>query len=82
MCAAAIWGNPIKRTSNGLKIEIGNNSVELQCFSPSIVRVLKYPIGKAPIKHSLSVIREPDNQRFNIREESNMGIQSETGNQL
>jgi len=76
MCAAAIWGNPIKRTSNGLKIEIGNNSVELQCFSPSIVRVLKYPIGKAPIKHSLSVIREPDNQRFNIREESNMVILS------
>ncbi len=68
--AVPTWGNLIQRTSTGVRMEIGSNNVELQCFSPSIVRVLKYPVGKAPVKQSLSVTKQPDNVKFDIREEA------------
>ena len=56
-----LWGQAVSRISNGVKVESGTVCVELECFSPSIIRVKKYPSGKIPEKHSLSVVKRPQN---------------------
>ena len=50
-----IMGQSVLRTSHGVKVETKAACVELECFSSSIIRVKKYPLGQAPEKQSLSV---------------------------
>lgn len=49
-----------QQTESGLKTNIDSTVVEIQFFTPKIVRVLKYPIDSVPVKKSLSVIKKPD----------------------
>ena len=42
------WGQSVLRTPNGVKVETGTTCMELECFSSSIIRVKKYPVGKTP----------------------------------
>lgn len=44
------WGQSVLRTPNGVKVETGTTCMELECFSSSIIRVKKYPVGKTPDK--------------------------------
>ncbi|HVO72936.1 MAG TPA: TIM-barrel domain-containing protein [Ignavibacteriaceae bacterium] len=53
-----------KKTEFGIKSTVDSVEIEIQFYSPSIVRVLKSPQGKAFIKKSLSVIKTP--QKINI----------------
>ena len=55
------------KTNLGVKSAIDSISVEIQFFSPTIVRVLKWPEGKEPVKNSLSVIKTPEKTDFSIQ---------------
>ncbi len=54
----------IKTTSNGINIEV-------KFYSPTIVRVLKSPLGNAEAKKSLSVIKTPEKTDLKTVENAN-----------
>ncbi len=54
------------RTDNGIKAEINNIDVEVQFYSPEIVRILKSPQGNTYNKESLSVIKQPEKINIDI----------------
>ena len=53
MMAAAMTGSPVEMQTSG-------TTVTLEFFTPSIVRVVKSPIGHTYEKHGLVVIAQPD----------------------
>lgn len=61
-----------QRTPQGVKTDVNSTSIEIQFFSPQIVRVLKYPQGETPDKKSLSVIKEPESTDFKIEQFNNV----------
>ena len=48
-----------QKTNTGAKAEVAATQIEIQFFSPAIVRVLKWPAGTAFNKESLSVVKTP-----------------------
>jgi len=56
-----------EKTKLGIKTEIDSLEVEIQFFSPSIVRVLKWPMGTTLSKESLSVIKSPNTIDFTVK---------------
>lgn len=52
-------GQRYQKTNLGLTAEINKTTIELQFYSPEIVRVLKYPMLAGFKKNSLSVIEKP-----------------------
>ena len=62
------WGQSVLRTPNGVKVETGTTCMELECFSSSIIRVKKYPVGKTPDKQSLSVTMQPEKVKYKLQE--------------
>ncbi len=65
----AAIGQVFVKTSNGLKASVDGIEVELQLFSPQIVRVIKSPAGVAYKKESLSVIKKTEAVHFEIAHE-------------
>ena len=66
MCShAQTW----QKTNIGAKATINSLEFEVQFYSPSIVRVLKWPEGKSFTKHSLSVIKTPQKTDFSIKQQ-------------
>ncbi|TDW95826.1 glycoside hydrolase family 31 protein [Dinghuibacter silviterrae] len=49
----------VEKTPSGVKAVVNDISVEIRFYSPSIVRVIKYPVGRVYARSSLSVIMEP-----------------------
>ena len=43
--------------------------MEIQFYSPSIVRILKWPEGKTFTKESFSVIKVPQKTAFTVKQE-------------
>ncbi len=62
------WGQSVLRTPNGVKVETETTCIELECFSSSIIRVKKYPVGKTPDKQSLSVTMQPEKVKYKLQE--------------
>jgi len=60
MIPAVCCAQHYRRTSNGLKANIGGNAIDIEFYSPSIVRVVKSPISHSFKKESLSVIEKPE----------------------
>lgn len=60
------------KTPFGVKANIQSMNVEVQFFSPKIVRVLKYPENTTLSKQSLSVIKEPEKVNFETRRSEDM----------
>ncbi len=60
-----------EKTDIGLKTSMDSTTVEIQFFSPDIVRVLKYPKDSVIDKKSLSVIKTPEKLDLNITEDDN-----------
>lgn len=56
-----------KETNSGTKAEINALNVEVQFYSPSIVRILKYPQGTVCTKQSLSVTKSPEKVAFSTK---------------
>lgn len=59
-------GQTYAKTDRGLTTTINGVTTELQFYSPTIVRVLKWPANSSPKKESLSVIKKPDAVNFKV----------------
>jgi alpha-D-xyloside xylohydrolase len=59
------------KTDLGIKTSIMNTEYEIQFFSPSVVRVLKWPEESCFIKESLSVIKKPQKTNLDINQKGN-----------
>lgn len=57
-----------QKTDFGIKSKINNIQVELQFYSSSIVRVIKYPKGQTFEKQSLSVVKVPQDVKLSIKQ--------------
>ena len=65
------YGQSYLKTPNGIKTSAGGKSVEIQFFTPSIVRVIKFPSAGTLTKKSLSVILKPVKTALTIQEDKN-----------
>ncbi|TCC93647.1 DUF5110 domain-containing protein [Pedobacter frigiditerrae] len=57
-----------EKTTLGAKATINQTTVEIQFYSPTLVRVLKWPAGNTFTKQSLSVIKVPEKTPIKIQE--------------
>jgi len=57
-----------EKTSLGAKATINQTTVEVQFYSSTLVRVLKWPVGNTFTKQSLSVIKVPEKVPIKIQE--------------
>lgn len=55
-------------TPTGIRTVIDSVAVEIQFFSPSIVRIIKWPVGTTLAKESLSVVKVAEKTPFTIKE--------------
>jgi alpha-D-xyloside xylohydrolase len=60
-----------QQTDLGIKTSIANLSIDIQFYSPSIVRIVKTPIDKSFTKESLSVIKKPQKTVVRIKKDGN-----------
>jgi alpha-D-xyloside xylohydrolase len=63
-----IEAQSFQKTDLGIKSVINSIGIEIQFYSPSLVRVLKWPEGKTFKKESLSVIKTPGKTAFKIKQ--------------
>lgn len=70
-CCTVLMGQDYQKTPEGLKATIHSVDVELQFYTPSIVRILKSPSGWKYTKESLSVIETPQKVKPSITQEGN-----------
>jgi len=61
-----------QKTDLGIKTAINSIGIEIQFYSPSTVRILKWPEGKSFTKKSLSVIKTPGKTDLTIRRAGNI----------
>ncbi len=54
-------GREYQRTETGVKTSLQSMNVEIRFYSPSIVRVIKYPDHTELSKESFSVVKSPEN---------------------
>src|SRR5687767_14279608 len=67
-----------QKTDLGIKTSIANQSIEIQFYSPSTVRIVKTPVGKILTKESLSVIKKPQKTMMSIaKSEGQLILKSE-----
>ncbi|HZX73216.1 MAG TPA: TIM-barrel domain-containing protein, partial [Cyclobacteriaceae bacterium] len=66
------WAQTYQKTDAGVKITVDATDVEIQFYSPSIVRVLKSPHDKAFKKESLSVIKVPEKTIFTTKQDGDI----------
>nr|WP_315200191.1 TIM-barrel domain-containing protein [uncultured Flavobacterium sp.] len=59
-----------QKTNHGIKTIANGNTIEIQFYSPSIVRIIKFPVGKSFSKESLSVVLKPSKTTFTAKEEN------------
>jgi len=67
--STSAWSQPYSKTALGIKSTINAMDVEIQFFSPTIVRILKTPVGISAVKSSLSVIKAPEKTDLTVAEE-------------
>lgn len=65
-------GQNFQKTTQGIKTTANGNSIEIQFYSPSIVRVIKFPAGKTFLKESLSVVLKPAKTDFSVKTADNI----------
>ena len=58
-CCIPLAGQDYQQIPEGIKATVNSVDVELQFYTPSIVRILKSPNGWKYTKESLSVIETP-----------------------
>jgi alpha-D-xyloside xylohydrolase len=61
-----------QKTDLGIKTTINFTAIELQFYSPAIVRVLKSPADHSFTKESLSVIKKPQKTTFSIKQQGDV----------
>ncbi len=63
------YAQPYQKTDFGIRSTIRSINVEIQFYSPSLVRVLKSPEGTTVMKQSLSVIQASQKTAFGIQQD-------------
>ena len=66
--SAGMYAQSFEKTNQGIKAAANGNDVQIQFYTPSIVRVIKTPKGKTFTKESLSVILQPVKTSFTVRQ--------------
>jgi alpha-D-xyloside xylohydrolase len=61
-----------QKTDLGIRSVINSITVEIQFYSPSTIRVLKWPEGKSFLKESLSVIQKPQKTEYTIVQQGDL----------
>jgi len=61
-----------QKTELGIKSVINSVEVEVQFYTPSMVRILKWPEGKTFKKESLSVIKTPQKTSFGVKQSGDL----------
>jgi len=56
---ASTFAQSFQKTKTGIKTVANGNEIEVQFYTPTMVRVIKVPSGKTFVKESLSVILSP-----------------------
>ncbi len=59
-----------EKTTSGIRTIIDSVEIEVQFFTPSIVRILKWPEGTTFEKKSLSVIKSPEKTAFRVTQKN------------
>ena len=57
-----------QKTTSGVKASVNGIAIELQFYSPEIVRVIKVPDGKIFTKESLSVTKKPEQVQIDFKQ--------------
>jgi alpha-D-xyloside xylohydrolase len=60
------------KTDRGIKATTGSFNLDIQFYSPSIVRIVKSPVGHSFTKESLSVIKTPEKLSFMVAQKGNI----------
>lgn len=60
-----------QKTDKGIKIQSAGTAIEVQFYTPSTVRIIKYQTNTAFSKESLSVIKTPQKVPFTVKTEGN-----------
>jgi alpha-D-xyloside xylohydrolase len=60
------YAQSFQKTDMGVKVQVSTGEIEIQFYTPAIVRVLKKPDLKMLHKESLSVIKSPQKTVFNM----------------
>lgn len=63
-----LWGQSFQKTNYGIKTNVQSMDVEVQFYSPRIVRILKSPEKVPFTKSSLSVIKSPEQTTFEVKQ--------------
>jgi len=68
-----------EKTNLGVKASVNSTVVEIQFYSPEIVRIIKYPAGKNFEKKSLSVVKTAENISFTVsKQDANVSLKSKS----
>ena len=69
---ATSWAQIVENIPHGVKATVDSVVVELEYYTPSSVRVLKYPLSESgkPAKESFSIIAKPENVAFKMQKSS------------
>lgn len=68
---AGSYGQSYSRTNLGIRTAVDSLGIEIQFYSPSIVRIVKWPEGKNFSKESLSVIMTPEKTDLAVKQKGN-----------
>ncbi len=69
---SSLTAQDYQKTALGVKTKFQALDVEIQFYSPTIVRILKSPKGIAFKKESLSVIKKPESIKFTTQQKGNL----------
>lgn len=71
-----VFSQSYQRTPNGIKARIQAIDVEVQFYSPQIIRIIKLPAGTIAKQKSLSVIASPQKLALTITDQKNEWVVS------
>lgn len=57
-----------EKTTSGITSEVQGMNVDISFYSPSIVRIVKYPVNTTPQKESLAVVKDKENIALEIND--------------
>lgn len=67
-----------QQTAQGVQTVIDSMEIDIRFYSPSTIRIMKWPAGKSFVKESLSVIKEPQKTTFSVKQQgSRLSLKSE-----
>jgi alpha-D-xyloside xylohydrolase len=69
ICFGNSMSQTYQKTDMGVKTEINSVGIEIQFYSPSVVRIIKWPDGITFTKQSLSVIKTPQKTVVHIKQQ-------------